>query len=482
MRFLLVHRPEVTTVAAGWVVNVGSADDTAGSSGLSHLLEHMLFKGSQTIGTSDIEKELSILDQQDEILFEITKLREAVATASERKAQKLNRQVLELEARMLTLQKQVRSLTFLGQFSFFYSGLGATGLNANTYPDMTIYFVNIPSSRLEGWFWMESDRLLQPVFRELYNEIGVVHEERRLRIDSNPTRLLDEQVRLQFWGTHPYAWGPQGRPEEVDRLTRPIARNFFERHYRPENLTAALVGGFDPDQVKSWARSYFGRLGSKKPPPDVQQSIEDATTNPKDRNFEATCDCTPQAQVHYPSVAFGHPDAYALDVLAGVLNGRTGRLFRSLVLDQEIAFSAYARQQAWKRAGKFSFFGETKGDVSPTDLVTAWDLEVARLQTEPATEAEIHRAINRLSADAFRSLKDPAALMSQLLYYEGLGDWRHVREWPRGILSISAADVQRVAKQYLDPAVRTIALYQRPISARSGGWIHSSATAIESTP
>jgi len=482
MKFLLVHRPEVTTVSAGWVVSVGSANDTSGKSGMSHLLEHLLFKGSQTIGAKDTEKELAVLDRQDEIQLEIAEARDAVATASDRKAQKWSRQILALESQMLTLQEQARSLTFLGQFSFFYSELGATGLNANTYPDMTIYFVNIPTNRLEGWFWMESDRLLQPVFRELYKEIEVVHEERRLRIESDPIGILEEQVRLLVWGSHPYALGPQGRPEEVDRLSRPAARDFFEQHYRPENLTAALVGGFDPEQVKSWARTYFGRLPSTEQVLDTQQSRKVAPPpNLEERRFEANCDCTPQARVHYPSVAFGHPDAYSLDVLAGVLSGRTGRLFRSLVLDQEIAFSAYARQRTWKQAGQFSFFGETKGDALPADLVKAWDIEVARLRTEPASDNEIQRTINRLSADAFRSLKDPAALMSQLLYYEGLGDWRHVSEWPRGIRSVSAADVQRVAKQYLDPEARTIALYRRQTSARKSDSANL-RTARESTP
>jgi predicted Zn-dependent peptidase len=330
---------------------------------------------------------------------------------------------------------------------------------------MTIYFVNIPSNRLEGWFWMESDRLLDPMFREFDKEVSVVHEERELRIDSTPTGALDEEVRRMFWGSHPYSIGPQGIPEEVDRLNRPMAQDFFRRHYGPETLTAALVGGFDSDQVKSWAQKYFSRLESPVLETEQEPIIFASAQETGDRRLDATCDCSTQAQVHYPSVAFGHPDAYPLDLLAGILNGRTGRLYRSLVLDQEIAFAAYARQRARKQAGQFSFLGETKGEVSPSDLVAAWDQEVARLKTVPATDEEISRTVNRLSADAFRSLKDPFALMSQLLYYQGLGDWRHIVEWPRGIGTIGAVDIQRVARQYLDEDRRTVALYERRSSA-----------------
>ncbi len=423
-----------------------------------------MFSGSQTVGTRDASQEREILDRQDQLRNELEELR-IRAEAANRKVGKINRRIGEVESELLSLKGQARELAFLGQFSFIYSEFGATGLNANSFPDMTIYFVNIPSNRLEGWFWMESDRLHRPVFREFDKEVAVVHEERRLRIDSSPTGALDEEVRRMFWGSHPYSIGPQGLPEDVDRLNRPTARGFFQEHYGPENLTAALVGGFDPDQVKTWAQIYFGGLESGAVATADPSMVFASVPKPDERRLEATCDCSTQAQVHYPSVAFGHPDAYALDLLAGILNGRTGRLYRSLVLHQEIAFSAYARQKALKQAGQFSFLGETKGDVLPSDLVEAWDQEVALLKTVPATDEEISRAMNRLSADAFRSLKDPFALMSQLLYYQGLGDWRHVVEWSREIHTISATDLQRVARQYLDEDARIVALYQRRGSA-----------------
>lgn len=467
LTFLLLHRPEMTSVAAGWVVTVGSANDPAGQAGVSHLLEHVLFKGSRVIGAKNLDRELELLVALDESRAHIVELERQLERSSERKSEKLNRRLADLENEFRRIQEEAAASTFLGYFSFLYSEFGGTGLNANTFPDMTTYFVTVPANRLEGWFWLESDRLLQPVFRELYKEIEIVHEERNIRIESTPTGALDAQVRRLFWGDHPYAVGPQGTEEQVDRLSRPIARRFFRDHYRPDRITAVLVGGFDPIEVRQWARAYFGRLHNPRSDSVASSEPIESGAVPEQRLFEAECDCSPQAQVHYPSVPFSHADAYALDVLAGVLNGRSGRLHRSLVLDREIAFSAHVEQQRLRRAGRFTFRAETKGDTTPADLVAAWDREVAGIETGELSAEEIERAVNRMSADAFRALKDPVALMSQLLYYQGLGDWRHVHRWARGIHEIGAQDVRAVARRYLVPERRLVALYEREAASPS---------------
>jgi predicted Zn-dependent peptidase len=460
MRFLLVQRPEATTVSAGWVARAGSADDQPDATGLSHLLEHLLFKGSRTIGSRDLEQELSVLERQDRVWNQLMQVRDEAVVATGRKKEKLERKVSKLQAQLTTLQEQASSLSFLGQFSFLYSEQGATGLNANTFRDFTLYYVTVPSEKLESWFWLESDRLLEPVFRELYKEVQVVHEERRLRIESTPTGRLDEELRGRFWGDHPYSWDVQGQPGDLDRIGRADAQAFFDQHYRSNNLTAALVGGFDPEQVRTWAQLYFGRL-PRRPSPVTAGAPAPIELRQAESRMSATCECPPQVQVLYPSPQFGHPDEPALQVLAAVMNGRTGRLYRSLVLAQRIAFSAYSRQVSWRQAGEFSFRGETKGSTDPEELVSAWDRQLRLLQTDSVSDGELRRAKNRLAGDAFRSLKYPSALMKQLLVYQGLGDWRHLNDWPDQILAVSAPDVKKVASLYLVPQHRTIALYRR---------------------
>ena len=461
MTVLLVPQPEATTVAVGWMVSAGSADDASDRTGLSHLLEHMMFKGSRTIGTRDLDRELEALATVDRLWKKRADLSARLEEASPKKRRKLTVRIDEVSSQLAAAQELASSLAFLGQYSFLYSEQGGTGLNANTYRDLTLYFLTLPSDKLEIWFWLESDRLLAPVFREFYKEVRIIHEERRQRIESTPTGRLDEDLRASFWGDHPYAWDPMGRSADLDTLSRQDALDFLHQNYRPDRMTAALVGGFDTDQVKAWARRYFGRLPMPLGP-ETRRASQPPGPPGEENRMEGTCNCPPQVQILYPSARFGEPDAYALQLLSAVLNGRTGRLYRSLVLDHQIAFSAYTRQISWRQAGEFSFRAESKGLLDPAELIQAWDKQVDLLASQPPTSEEIQRALNRSIADTYRSLKDPTALLKQLLIYQGLGDWRYLNQWTDRIQEISADDLVRVAAKYLVPESRTVAIYRRP--------------------
>lgn len=461
LTLLLVHRPESPTVAAGWMVPTGSADDPTHQTGLSHLLEHLMFKGSRTVGTRNLAEEMVALAEIDRLWEEKQVLLTKLDRAPPKKRQKLEDQLGQTSVRLQAAQNRARSLAYLGHYSFLYSQQGGTGLNANTYRDLTLYYLTLPREKLELWFWLESDRLLTPVFRQFYKEIDVILEERRQRIDSTPTGPLDEELRTLFWDDHPYSWNPMGSPDHLARISRQDALDFFHRHYRADRMTLALVGGFDPEQVMDWARRYFGRLPVGAPAADTGSPAHQPPARTREGRMEATCNCPPQLRIQYPSASFGHPDSYALQLLSAVLNGRTGRLYRSLVLGEQIAFSAFTQQISWRQTGEFSFRAESKGDIDPQQLLSAWDRQVDRLRTETPTPAEIQRALNRSGADAYRSLKEPAALMKQLLIYQGLGDWRHLNNWVTRMQGVTSADLSRVVTTYLQPDRRTVALYRR---------------------
>ena len=461
MRLLLVQRPDTPMVAAGWVARAGSADDRPGLTGLSHLMEHLLFKGSRVIGTRNIQEEVPLLDRQDRLFDDILEWREKALRADPggKKQARLEQQIGNAEAELRELQRQARSLAALGEYSLHYSENGATELNAHTLRDLTIFYATLPVERLELWFWLESDHLLQPVFREFYKEVQVVHEERRMRVDSAPTGLLDEKLRQLFWQSHPYSWPTLGYPADLDRLRREDAYRFFSTHYSPGNMTAALIGNFDPAEVKQLARKYLGRLPAL-PPPSEKSPPPEPPRRPGE-TLDAACACPTQTQVLYPTVPFGHPDSTLLEVLAGVFNGRTGRLYRSLVEGREIAFAASAAQGSLHRAGYFSFAAEAKGETTPEQLLGAWDSELQRLTSEPISDSELEKVQNRMTANAFRRLKDPVTLLQQLLVYDALGDWHHLNRWPAEVLAVEPEQVQAVARRHLKPADRTIAFYRR---------------------
>lgn len=360
MTFLLVHREGMPLTAVGWVAHAGSGDETPGRTGVSHLIEHLMFKGSRIIGSRDIDRELEVMSQEDEMRTQIRLLQTRFSEdpSSERR-------VAELTLELNRLQPVARSLMKKGEYALVYTEAGAVGINALTREDLTLYYLRIPASQIELWFWMESDRLLHPVFREFYQEFDIVDEERRQRIDSAPGEAEKERFTALFWRGHPYSWPVVGRREDLRQLTRADAREFFAAHYEPSNLTAALVGDFDPMEIRALAQKYFGRLprrdvgeGAGQERDGVrQQEAKDShsalSRQPARDELRMTvdCACPTQVSVRYRTVPFGHPDSYALDALAGILNGRTGRLHRAFVLDRQIAFSASAQHEAFRRGG-----------------------------------------------------------------------------------------------------------------------------------
>lgn len=469
MRFLAVVRPEMTTVSAGWAAHVGSANERPGITGMSHFFEHMMFKGTPRIGTTDAERDEAIIREQEEIQ---ERIREIYRKRREESrlgligdpfgTDDLPEEFTALTEEFDALAEEQRSIMVKDEFDRIYTEAGASGMNAFTSNDQTVYFITVPQNRLELWFWMESERLLRPVFREFYTERDVVHEERRLRTESTPTGEFNEAFDAMFWQSHPYSWPVVGWPSDLRVFTLEQAEEFYATYYAPGNLTGALVGNFDPAEAKELAERYFGRLEPGEPAPEVvtlemEQNAE--------KRLDASCDCQPQVKLRYHTVPFRHRDQYALDVLTGLLNGRAGRLYRSMVLGDEIASSAGAFHDNRKWAGLLEIFAEAKGETTPAELAAAIDREIARLVEEPIPADEIQKVKNQASASAWERLDSGFFLLLQLLVYDSLGDWRYMDTWADATLAVTEADIKRVAAEYLVPTNRAAAYYTRDADA-----------------
>ncbi|HEX9800850.1 MAG TPA: pitrilysin family protein [Thermoanaerobaculia bacterium] len=466
MRFLLVRRPEQATVMAGWVAKVGSANESAGVTGVAHFFEHMMFKGSRTIGTTDIGRDLAIIEEQE---ARQEKIRALYRVQRERYRRgeiddpfdpaARPAELVELERRFQELIEAQRALMVKDEFDKIYTEAGGSSMNAGTADDWTIYFITVPANKLELWFWMESERLLQPVFREFYAERDVVQEERRLRIESTPTGPFDEQLDSMVWTSHPYGMSGIGWMSDLRMLSMADAQRFFETFYAPNNLTAALVGNFDPAEVRRLAGRYFGRI------PRGRFAVPDLVTLEEsqlaEKRMNAECDCQPQVQVIFHTVPFGHRDSYALDVVDGLLNGQTGRLNKKLVLEKGIASTSSCGQESQKWAGLFVCSADVRGDATPGDLEAALLVELARLASEPIPDEELQKVKNQVVAGSYRRLQSPFFLMLQLLIYDGNGDWMYLNQWADRTLAVTAADVQRVIGEYFTAENRTVATYRR---------------------
>ena len=466
MTVLLLPRPGDPNVAAGWVAKVGSVYERPGITGVAHLFEHMMFKGTSTIGTRNIESDLQLIAQLDEVKAEM-RVEEAALLEAHRLGRiedpndPAGRSVRhrELIERFEALLAEQDELIIKEDFSRLYSGQGASGMNAGTSYDYTVYFVNVPANKLELWFWMESDRLLNPVFREFYSERDVVHEERRLRTDSTPTGKFQEQFDALFWQSSPYSWPVVGWPSDLEGITREEALEFFGLYYAPNNLAAVLVGDFDPAEAKVLAERYFGRVSSSDRPAPQPRTREMPQLGEK--RMTAYAETNPQVTIRYHSVPDGHVDEPALVVLGQILNGRTGRLYRSLVEEQEVATSAAGGQNGFKFEGMFSLQGTAKDGHTPEEVEQALYAEMERLKDELVEPRELQKVKNQNAASNFRGLQSNFGLMMQLLVREAWRGWETINTDPALYDAVTAEDIQQVVNTYFTPENRAVAVYYR---------------------
>ena len=484
LRLLLVPRKGEPNIAAGWVARVGSVNERPGITGIAHLFEHMMFKGTHAIGTRDIAKNLEVMASLDRVKGEIAK-EEAELQRRQRvgevpdpaRPEDRSERHRALLAELAELTKKERELIVKDEFDKLYTSAGATGMNAGTTHDFTIYFINVPANKLELWFWMESDRLLHPVFREFYSERDVVREERRLRIESTPTGRFDEQVDTVFWTASPYGWPVIGWPSDLQAITREEARSFFDVHYAPNNITACLVGDFEPAAALALATKYFGRL--KRGPRDPEPVRTREPHQLAERRMSVHAETKPQVSIRYHTVPDGHVDEPALTLLGDILSGRTGRLYKSLVLEKQVANEASARQDGKKYEGSFEIEGVAKPGKTPEDLEKAILEEVEKLKREPVGQRDLEKVKNQRAATDFRQLGSNFRLLFQLLGRDAYGTWKTINTDPPRVQAVTAADIQRVAEAYLKPENRSVALYY---TKEAGGTGSPTPAAANSPP
>jgi len=468
MKLLMVERHDSPTVSAGWVARVGSVNEPPGITGISHLFEHMMFKGTKTIGTTDYEKGAAIMAKQDAVRAEMEKeysllrekLRRGEISGTIYDPENRTERLKELQAELEKLYAEEKALIVKDELDQIYTREGASGLNAGTSEDWTVYFITVPSNKLELWFWLESDRLANPVFREFYSERDVVREERRLRTESTPTGKFEEAFNALFWQSSPYGHPVVGWPSDVESITRAQAEKYFATYYAPNNLTAAFVGDFDPQQVLALANRYFGRIPrGETPPPEVITTEMPPTA---ERRMTAYADTNPEVDIRFHAVPFNHKDMFALQLIADLLSQRTGRLYKALVEKEQVAVGEpYAYFRPLKYEGYFEVGAEVKEGRRPEEVEALLLAELERLGKEPVGERELQKVKNQELANSFRRLQSNFFLLLQLLIYDANGDWRYINESSAKLQAVTAADIQRVAAKYFTPANRTVLTYLR---------------------
>lgn len=462
MTFLFLRRSGAPTVSFVTHFRAGGVDEWTGISGTAHLFEHMLFKGTHSIGTTDDAAEQALFPAIDAVADSFTaEFRKGAGVDSARQE--------ALRGRLKQLEDSARHFVVSNELDRILTENGAQFLNASTGNDLTNYFFQLPANRAKLWFVLESDRIRNPVLREFYSEREVVMEERRLRVETQPAGLLREEFLQAAFRAHPYGRPVVGVASEIQAVTRQAAQEYFKRFYGPNNAVVAIVGDIDVDSMTAWADAYFADVPAGEPHRPV---VTQEPAQHGERRIDVEFDANPQVLIGYHVPSARHADAPALQVLSAVLtSGRTSRLYQRLVIRDRVATSIASGQspgQLYPRL--FTFSGVPIAPHTTQEIETAVYEELGRLEREPPSAAELERVRNQVQAGAIQRLQDNFGLAFQLSQSEALWyDWRQTFRDGAAVARVTAADVQRVARTYFAKSNRTVATLVRPAAADSTG-------------
>jgi len=450
LRFLVVERHDAPVVSFHTYVDAGSVDDPKGATGMAHMFEHMAFKGTEKIGSKNWADEKKALEAVDRAFDALRAERNKARQADKKKIE-------ELDKAFKSAVEKAGELVETDEFSRIIEQSGGVGLNASTSADRTNYFYNLPSNRVELWFYLESERFLRPVYREFYKERDVVREERRMRTESNPVGKLVEVFLTTAFNAHPYGQPGVGWPDDVENFSIADADAFYRKYYVPSAMTIALVGDVDPKEMRRMAETYFARL-PKRPvaPPVLTQEPE----QPGERRLEVESQAQPVILVGYRKPSQYDKDRAVFDVIQSVLaGGRTSWLYKELVRDKQLALAAggFPGFPGEKYPGMFLFYAFPNSGKTVAENEAAMYTLIEKLKTEKVDQETLDMVKTKNRAELIQKLERNAGLADLMAAYQGVfGDWRQLFHELDEINRVTADDVQRVAKQYFTKKNRTV--------------------------
>ncbi len=442
MKLLLVERHTSPTVAAWIRFKVGAVDERSDERGIAHLLEHMLFKGTKTLGTTDYAAEKLLLDK-----IEVVAQRLLLEKARREKGDP--ELIKQLESELAALEKEAGKYVVKEEFAQLYNRNGGANYNAYTSSDGTTYLISLPSNKLELWAAIESDRMQNAVLREFYTERAVVMEERRRSYEAEPEGKLWETFLASSFNAHPMGQPVIGWMSDIANLTRTKAEGFLKRYYAPNNAIIAIVGDIDPEKAIALVERYFGQIppGTPVPPVAVEEPPQQG-----EKRIEVIGDAGAELMIGYHKPTIPHPDELVFDVINMILSdGRTSRLHKKLVVEKQLTTGIGAFSAPGHRYPNLFIISATpRAPHTVAEVESALYEEIERLKNEPVTERELQQIMNNLEFEESRQMLSIGGLARNLTEYEATtGSWRYLIEHRRDIAKVTPEDVQRVAKKYL---------------------------------
>lgn len=442
MRVIMLKRGAAPVFSGAVVVRVGGVDEQMGETGISHMFEHMAFKGTSRLGTKDYAREKKLLAQLESIMVTLKN----GAAPNEQQAKELTR-----------INSELNQVWEAEAFVNEYKRNGASGMNATTESEFTKYMVSLPRAAFELWCWMESERLLDPVMRQFYKERDVVMEERRMRNDDSPEGSLYELLLGTMFTVHPYRFPVIGYKFDLTNLTATDLESFRKKFYVPSNIVLGLVGDVDMERDLAMVERYFGRMNAGPPPPRPA-IVEPPQEGRREVRLEKPVN--PQIGIAYRRPPYPDPDDPALGLLEEIVaGGRLSPLYRELVINKQIATSVGSHTGPGDGyPGFLMFWGELKSPHTNDEFLENFDQVINKIKKDGVSSEDMEIARRSISMNYLGQLRDNMSMALnlatvELLYPEG---WRAMTHWYDLVMKVSADDVKRVAQKYLNDSTRTI--------------------------
>jgi predicted Zn-dependent peptidase len=463
---IVMERPEAPVFSFFTHVDAGSTQDPLNRTGLAHMMEHMAFKGTPTIGTKNYAAEKMALEKVEKAYAAYNYERHKEFSRDEQK-------VKQLEKAWQDAIADAQQYVIVNQFGQIVEANGGEGMNAFTNDDETAYHYAMPANRFELWAYLESERFLHPVMREFYKERNVVMEERRMRVDNYPVGRLLEQFIAEAFSAHQYHRPTVGWSSDINNLSATDAEQFFHRYYVPANMVVAVVGDIKAADALLVIEKYFGRLPAGDKPEEI------TTSEPPQNSVREVVIHDASQPIYlegYHRPNYRDPDDAVYDAITDLMSsGRTSRLYRALVRDKKIAsFSAgFSGLPGVKYPHLFAFFGVPLPGHKPQEIADGIHAEIDRLKIQDVSDEELKMVKTRAKANLLRGLADNSGLAQELAIEQArYGDWRELFGEVERIEKVTKADIRRVANKTFVESNRTVGIIETkapPANGAQGG-------------
>lgn len=462
MLFLIVERHTTPQVATRLAIRAGSALEKSGKTGIAHVLEHMMFKGTKNFGTLDFQKDEQ-LQNQIENAYQIV-----LAEKQKRKPDPvlIQQKIKEMEH----LRREVQKIYVPQSFSAQLGKNGAVGVNAFTTKDQTQYTMSVPSDMLEQWFSMASEQLFEPSWREFYVEKDVVLREWAFRYINNPNGAAWLDLNAAAYQAHPYRNPVIGWKADMEKFNTQDAIAFHSEYYNPTNAVCVLVGDVSLKKARKLAEIYFGRYPAGRMAPE-KVTAEPPQQGPRNNVRFLKGARTPLVRVGFHSARQGTKDFYALDAMTMVLSqGRSARTTQHII-NKGLAVNAWAHNPDNRYGGMVILGGspnepDTLQGLSEKEMREAYLkdcrsleeillAEVDKLKTTPVSPSELKRIKKLNQRDFLDRIRSNEELAGTLATLEVQVGWRYLSTYLDKISEVTAEDIRRVATKYIRPDNKT---------------------------